>query len=132
MQAQLAELGEDLHVEAVIVGVGRRVGSALTDLAHPNDCRLAEPGIGTQDLRLFPAALTQLVLDRVLRRGLGRAPAGYAAGDAVEVPEAAAGDPLAAITSDLDAAVVAERERWTSHRSDPPGRVSVQFDLSGG
>ena len=54
------------------------------------------------------------------------------AGDAVEVPEPAAGDPLAAVAGDLDAAVVAELQRWTSIGATLPGRVSVKFDLSGG
>jgi hypothetical protein len=119
-----------LLVEAVVVGVGRRVGPSLADLAHPDDGRLTEPGIGPQDLRLLPGALAELVLEGLLCGRLGRAPAGYAAGDAVEVSEAAAGDPLAAVAGDLDAAVVAERQRGRAIGATLPGRVSVQFPSS--
>ena len=51
-------------------------------------------------------------------------------------PKAATGDRLAAVAGDLDAAVVAERQRWARYRSDLPrtGFPSsfVKFDLSGG
>ena len=50
VQPELAELGEDLLAEAVVVGVGRRVGSAGADLDHPDVGRLAESGLRSQHL----------------------------------------------------------------------------------
>jgi hypothetical protein len=132
-QPQLAELGEHLVAQAAGVGVHGRVGAPLTDFAHPDVGRLAEPRVGLEDLRaLLSGALAQLVLERGLRAGLGGAPAGDAAGDTVEVAEAAAGDPLTVVAAYLDRAVTPKGEGRTGHGgSSGEGfrRVSDKFDL---
>ncbi len=55
VEAQRAELGKHLVPEEVPVRVGRRVGSSLTDLGHPDVGRVAEPGLGPQHLRALTA-----------------------------------------------------------------------------
>ena len=55
VQPELAELGEDLLAEAVVVRVGRRVGAARADLAHPDVGRLAEAGLRAQHLGALAA-----------------------------------------------------------------------------
>jgi hypothetical protein len=126
-KSQFAELGEDDLLQPVLVDVERRVLAALADLAEPHVGRLTEPGVGAEQFRSAAAALTQLVLQRGARRRLRGAPSFGTASDAVEVADAAAGNPSTVFTLELDVAVLAERERGTGHGAAAPGRVSVGF-----
>jgi hypothetical protein len=98
----------------VCVEVECRVRAALPDLGQPDVGRVAEPGVRPEGLDALAVPVPQLVLERGLRAGLGRAPAGHAAGDAVEVAHPTAGDPAAVLALGGDRAVVPEGERRTS------------------
>ena len=119
-QAQFAELGEDQLVEPVRVDVAGRVRALLHDLLQPHVGRIAEARVLPQRLGALAVAAPQVVLEGTLSGSFGRAPPRNAAGDAVEVPDAAAGDPAAVLALRRDRAVVPEGEGWTGHTAPAP------------
>jgi len=124
-QAQFAELGKDQLVEPVRVDVQSRIRALLCDLLQPHVGRIAEAGVLAQRLGALAVTAAQVVLERVLSGGFGLTPSRNAAGDAVEVPDAAARDPAAVFALGGDGPVAAEGQRRTCHEAHS-GRVCVE------
>ena len=128
-QPQLSKLGEDLVSEAARVGVRGRVGAPLADLAHPNVGRLAEARVGLEHVGALAACASAARPGGQPGRQPWSAPAGEAARHAVEVTEAAAGDPLAVFAAYLDRTVVPSASGGRAMAAAPE-RVSVEFPTS--
>ncbi len=122
--SQLAKLGEHKLGHPVPVGVRCGVFTPLRDLGRPDGGSLPKTRVRSEHLVLGATPPRELVLEGLVSCRAGRAPPGHASGHAVQIADAAAGDPLAVLARDFHRTVVPESERRTrQERTSERGSV---------